>query len=760
MCCLFLLCVLLSTASQIHCAEQFDKKVKSEDLPKIVAVMPFFNESEEKGIEIQVRKSFYNHFSSKPYQDVELSIVDERIVHIEKSTGKNINEISPADIGAAIGIDGIIYGRVTDFKKIYAAVYSQFSIEAEVWMVNVKTNKEVFRLKDSVTYHGGSIPLNPLGILVSAFSAATNLRDIQQVRLVSELCHKINERIPSPEGVITEDRPKIKEVLTNVMESPFRSGKIIRTGLEGDKGFVATFDIGDFKKGIPMKELKPGVYMGEYVVLPGDNTKDMPVIAYLKKPGGYESSWIDSSGLLTIDTTPPAKVQKLKARGFNDRIEVSWEEIKGVTDLRGYVISRSEQPLTGYTELAKVETNRFEDRAATKGILYYYKVTSIDFAGNISEATEPVRGKIVPLKAEEISGELLKDTVLMGNYIVRGILTVPRGILLTIEAGTKILFDEQSSLVVHGNLYANGNDDAIEFASLTEKRWMGIIADNGEINLNSVKLHGADTAVAVKNAKGGIYNAIITDNDTGVFVTGIPSVTLKNSNISGNKKGIYLLKTDARVFFNTIVQNEDGIFLEDYSGETNDNTIMDNKRNIHANTTSRLGINYFGTVNAEEMRVDGIKIHKAYNARPPNGIIVDVISNPYVVLNIKERQNKAVELVSQGQEYFGRRNYGKASGIFEDSLKAFPTPEAYYYLALCYQEMKEEDKALKYLKAGTEKFPKDIAVQKALGMMFYQKGDEKEAKKIFGNILRLNPEDRQIKFLHDMIKNNNEERNN
>ena len=38
----------------------------------------------------QVRKAFYNHFSSKLYRDIEPSILDEKIVHLEKATGKTV----------------------------------------------------------------------------------------------------------------------------------------------------------------------------------------------------------------------------------------------------------------------------------------------------------------------------------------------------------------------------------------------------------------------------------------------------------------------------------------------------------------------------------------------------------------------------------------------------------------------------------------------------------------------------------------------
>jgi len=236
--------------------------VSEGDMPRMVAVLPFQNETQETGIANQVRRAFYNHFSSKPYTDVELNIVDEKIIHLEKSTGKNILDLKPQEICQSIGCDGLIYGRVTDYKKVYAAVYSQLGVEAEVWMVNTRTGKEVFRIKDSVRYHEGGVPMSPLSVIMTAVSTAMNIREIQQVRMVNELCYKFNEKIPSPTGVAIEERPVIKEVLTNVKEGPFGKGRIIRVGLEGDKGMVATFDIGNFKKGIPMKETKPGIIYG------------------------------------------------------------------------------------------------------------------------------------------------------------------------------------------------------------------------------------------------------------------------------------------------------------------------------------------------------------------------------------------------------------------------------------------------------------------------------------------------------------------
>ena len=45
-------------------------------IPKTVAVLPFLNQAESKKGSDEVRKGFYNHFSSMPFKDMELYRVD------------------------------------------------------------------------------------------------------------------------------------------------------------------------------------------------------------------------------------------------------------------------------------------------------------------------------------------------------------------------------------------------------------------------------------------------------------------------------------------------------------------------------------------------------------------------------------------------------------------------------------------------------------------------------------------------------------
>ena len=53
-----------------------------------MVVLPFENDTSEKDINVLARKSFYNHFSSKNYRDLELSEVDGVLETLEVTTSQ------------------------------------------------------------------------------------------------------------------------------------------------------------------------------------------------------------------------------------------------------------------------------------------------------------------------------------------------------------------------------------------------------------------------------------------------------------------------------------------------------------------------------------------------------------------------------------------------------------------------------------------------------------------------------------------------
>ncbi|MDP2681691.1 MAG: DUF799 family lipoprotein [Deltaproteobacteria bacterium] len=754
---MFLVVILLFLLSACAASQQTEKKAEAVlELPRSVAVLPFGNETDEIGLSGQVKKSFSNHFSSKPYNKIEPYIVDEKVARLEKSTGKTIFEIPPKEAAETFGVDGLIYGKVTNFNKVYALAYSQIGVEAEIWMVNAKTGEEIFRFRESARYHEGGVPLTPIGLIITAVSSAFNIREIQRVRVINDLGWKLNEKIPVPAGFKTEARPVIKEVVSNVKEGPFGKGKVFNVAMDGEKGLFAMFEIGGFKKALPMKEIKDGQYFGEYVAVPGDNIKDAPVIATLKRSTGEESSFVDITGLLSVDTIPPPHITGLNGRAFMDRLELSWDKV-AANDLKGYHISRSTKPISGYKDIGFVEEERFVDSSAKAGDPYYYRVTAEDSAKNQGEQSEAIKLSLRQKESQILTGEITSDTTLSaGTYVVRGAVVAVKGVLLTIEPDAKLLFEKDASLKILGKITANGKkEEWIEFLpKAPEDTWNGVIVDSGDADFSFVKLIGAKTALKLINTSANIRNAILEKNDTAIHTTGAPSPNISKSTIWHNSTGILLESSQSTIKESDITQNKVGLQMAKSSPLLKENNIFANNTNVDAGDLSaQLDGNFFGTIVYEEMRLKGnVKVSTVLDDKYPNGKPAQVQVNPYTLLSPEEKKAKVAELLVSSGKYFRERNFGKSATQFEDVLKLEEGPTTYYYLALSYQGMEDNEKALGFLKKGVKKFPLDSNLSKAYGLLLYQLGRDEEAKAAIKEALRLNPGDKQIRFILERLE--------
>jgi hypothetical protein len=119
-------------------------------MPRTIAVLPFLNQAESKKGSDEVRKGFYNHFSSLPFKDMELYRVDNLLRKADLTDPAIIFKKSPKDLGNILGVDAVVYGEVSNFDKLFAVVYYQVYVGA------ASTRCEFTK---------GVFPLLPLGLL-------------------------------------------------------------------------------------------------------------------------------------------------------------------------------------------------------------------------------------------------------------------------------------------------------------------------------------------------------------------------------------------------------------------------------------------------------------------------------------------------------------------------------------------------------------------------------------------------------------------
>lgn len=588
---------------------------KESNRPRSVAVLPFVNKAEsQKGSE-EVRRGFYNHFSSLPFNDMQLFRVDNALRKADLNDPLAINKMTPQELGRVLGVDAVVYGEITDFDKLFLAVYSQVAVGAKVKMYDTKTGSFLWSGEHTARIHEGGISTTPLGLIATVVATSLNMRDIQLLRACDDLFRDMVKTIPAPSIADALQPPSIALLTQDSKNLPKKAGDEIKVVIQGTPKMLASFSIGDYRKNVDMKELEPGWYYGAYKVVPGDNVRGAVIagrLAYPNVPGNF-SEWIDAVGSVTLKTVPPDIPKNLAATGGDKLVRLKWNKAAD-PDLIAYRIYRSESPLDGYREIARTEFTEYtnSDSLLVNDKSYFYKVTAVDRAGNESDIqkTDYAAGVPVAPGPTPVSGVIDNDRIwyaAASPYIIKANVTVKDRASLRIEPGTEIR-SEGGSLVIEGSLNAQGDGERlISFDTAREGRtWKGIVFRNvkdRENLLRYFRIRNAEEGILCQNASPRIEAGELTENASALRVTGAFSkpviagntirknrgvavrITdgaqpkLENNGIQDNETGGVAVKGAAPVLLhNTISKNRGtGVALSDSQASMTENNITDNE---------------------------------------------------------------------------------------------------------------------------------------------------------------------------------------
>ena len=576
--------------------------------PRTVAVLPFIDQSRsKKGFET-VRKHFYNHFSSIPYKDMELYRIDRLLRKAGLTDPEVINKTSPQGLGKILGVDAVVFGETSNFDKIFAMVYSQVSVGAEIKMYDTKTGHFLWSGQHVARIHEGGISTTPVGIVATIIASAINMRDVQLLRACDDLFRDMVKTIPAPTIAEALRPPDITLLTQDTKGLPKKAGDEIRVVIKGTPRMQASFDIGEYKKSIDMVEVEPGGYLGTYKVVPGDNVANAIITGYLTDDSGNIAHWIDAIGSVTLDTTSPAKPQNLTGVGRDGFVLLKWDK-NAESDLTGYLMYRSDTPLSGFKKVVGTEFNYQQDSELINFQRYFYKVSAVDRAGNESEKTGTIVGMPVPPGPTPVSGSIEVDTIWHAGaspYVIEDTVLVKDKTLLTIEPGTEIQ-SKGGGLVIEGCLVARGDDErVISFDAIKGGLWDGITFNNVKGKENLMQF------CRVKNAKAGITctssspcieaceltanmvgikvlgafsrpdigtNMIHKNSKIGIFVASGAQPTIVQNKIRSNAEGGIVVKdASPTVQHNWIIQNHSsGITVQNSQMSVVENNIYDNK---------------------------------------------------------------------------------------------------------------------------------------------------------------------------------------
>ena len=117
--------------------------------------MPFDNLTTDEEMGSLVRRSFYDHFSSKNYRDIELSTVDRVLESLQKKQSGAWRDVPPESLGKFLHADFVIYGKARNYEKLFFGIYSQIALTVEVEMVDCSNGKGVWWKTETKRSHEG-----------------------------------------------------------------------------------------------------------------------------------------------------------------------------------------------------------------------------------------------------------------------------------------------------------------------------------------------------------------------------------------------------------------------------------------------------------------------------------------------------------------------------------------------------------------------------------------------------------------------------
>ncbi|MDI9569277.1 MAG: DUF799 family lipoprotein [Pseudomonadota bacterium] len=512
--------------------ETFDGKYQvypamAKAKPISIAVLPFTDASRSQAGAPEVRRGFYNHFSSLPFRDMELWRVDDLLKKAGLTDPAVINQTPARDLGKILGVDAVVYGEISNFDKLFAVVYSQVSVGARLRMHDARSGELLWTGEHVARIHEGGITTNPVGLVATIVATAMNVRDIQLLRACDDLFRDMVKTIPAPTIAEAKRPPTIALLVQDAKNLPKKAGDEIRVVMQGTPRMQASFAIGTYRQHIEMREQpdEPGVYLGVYKVVPGDETRKAVITGSLTDDAGNAAHWVDAVGTVTLKTTPPASPQTLRIVGRDAAVNLSWERVAD-PELAGYRVYRSLTPLSGHQEIARTELTEYRDEKLVNGQTYYYQVTAVDLAGNESERTAGAAVPVAP-GPTAVGGELEKDAVWHAGaspYVIERPLLVRDKATLTIEAGTEIRSTGPGLTVVGGLIAAGDGARTISWDVATPgKTWEGITLRNvkdREIILRHNRIRNAAVGLDLQSSSPEIEACEFTENGTAIRIAG------------------------------------------------------------------------------------------------------------------------------------------------------------------------------------------------------------------------------------------------
>ena len=461
--------------------------LEKNQLPTKIAILPFANKTANPEAGSLVRKMFYNFFSSLNYRDLEPYVIDDNLKINHLYTGITGGEnISPQKLGQLLGVDAVIYGEVLSLGKMYALVYSDNQAGLRARLIRCDSGQVLWKLKHTVHLEEGELPITPFGLATVVFKTALNHHQATHTKAAAELCMQMVATIPNPPAVSVPP-PKIQALVHSGAGKLLRPGEYLKVVMIGEENQIASWSIPPLIENLPLKEKRPGVYIGAYRIKNRDRLPHGRLVGYLRAKSGVGSQWMDTLGpvkigkptllpavistdyVLNIEKSPylvnDALVVKSNAKLTINAGTVIWFNSLGMI-VKGelQILGTRDDPV----RLSSLNMTSWKgiilDNSHTENKISYCTISNAEFGfrashSNISIQNSRFQDNVWGIVMEECKAELLSSlirTSIKSGVAVRKTQLLIKDSVITENSSGGILLENSQVQITQNNILNNG----------------------------------------------------------------------------------------------------------------------------------------------------------------------------------------------------------------------------------------------------------------------------------------------------------------
>ena len=257
---------------------------------RVVAILPFEGEAPTKDREL-VRQLLRDQLQARSVAVLENAHVDHVLSRHGWLGDPDQFAVEPDAIPAiadALGVDGVIRGSGFAYKRVNALLIYRRGIRGELhW--DQQDGQGYWTVSYKASHTGGLIVQR--GQLFSAISDTVESSSSREwVRLAVKYVESVLDTLPGypSEGLPAPVTPAVDGA--TVTRTRTGSETRFRFDVRATAGAHVRADLPPSVEGLPLSEVRPGVYSGDYIAVRGDGTADTSVAhVHVRDRFGHES---------------------------------------------------------------------------------------------------------------------------------------------------------------------------------------------------------------------------------------------------------------------------------------------------------------------------------------------------------------------------------------------------------------------------------------------------------------------------------------